>query len=119
MRHEVRYPAPRFDEPVVMFPDNFHWIAIGGGVEVKRLGAFGERGLELSFIRGPRGAKHVIHNLARCELLFVVNGALHASASDDPIDAHSALRVDAADSGMTLEVDQEALMFAIGLPLFS
>ena len=119
MRREVKYPAPRFDEPVVMFPDNFHWIAIGGGVEVKRLGAFGERGLELSFIRGPRGAKHVIHNLARCELLFVVKGALRATASEEPIDAHSALRVAAADSGMTLEVDQEALMFAIGLPLFS
>jgi len=103
----------------VMFPDTFNWIASGGGVEVKRLGAFGERGLELSFIRGPRGARHVIHNLATCELLFVVNGALHASASDDPIDPHSALRVDAADSGMTLEVDEEALMFEIRLPLFS
>jgi hypothetical protein len=119
MRREVKYPAPRFDEPVVMFPDNFNWIALGGGIEVKRLGAFGERGLQLSFIRGPRGAKHVIHNLATCELLFVVSGALHASASDDPIDAHSALRIEAADSGMMLEVDEDALMFAITLPRFN
>jgi hypothetical protein len=119
MRREVRYPAPRFDEPVVMFPDNFNWIGLGGGIEVKRLGAFGERGLELSFIHAPRGAKHVIHNLATCELLFVVNGALHAFASDDPIDAHSALRVEAVDSGIMLEVDEEALIFAIRLPLFS
>ena len=119
MRREVRYPPPRFDEPVVMFPDNFNWIGLGGGIEVKRLGAFGERGLELSFIRAPRGAKHVIHNPATCELLFVVDGALHASASDDPIDARSALRVEAADSGMTLEVDEEALMFTIRLPLLS
>jgi hypothetical protein len=49
----------------------------------------------------------------------VVSGALHASASDDPIDAHSALRIEAADSGMMLEVDEDALMFAITLPRFS
>jgi hypothetical protein len=118
MRRAVEYPAPRFDDPVVMFPDNFTWIGIGGGIEIKRLGAFGERGLELSFIRGPRGAKHVIRNLATGELLFVVHGALHASTSDYRIDAHSALRVEAADSGMTLEVDEEVLLFAITLPLF-
>ena len=119
MRREVKYPAPRFGEPVVMFPDNFNWIGLGGEIEVKRLGAFGERGPELSFIRGPRGAKHVTHTRATCELLFVVSGALHASGSDDSIDAHSALRIDAADSGMTLEVVEEALMFAITLPRFS
>jgi len=119
MRHEVEYPAPRFDEPVVMFPDNFNWTGIDGGIELKRLGAFGERGLELSFMRGPRGAKLVIRNLTACELLFVVNGALHASASDVRMDAHSALRVEPADAGMTLEVDEDALMFAITLPLFS
>jgi hypothetical protein len=118
MRRAVEYPAPRFDDPVVMFPDNFTWIGIGGGIEIKRLGAFGERGLELSFIRGPRGAKHVIRNLATGELLFVVHGALHASTSDYRIDAHSALRVEAADSGMTLEVEEEVLLFAITLPLF-
>jgi len=119
MRRDVRYPAPRFDEPVVMFSDNFNWMGPGGGIEVKRLGAFGERGLELSFVRGARGARHVIPELATCELLFVVNGALRASACDQPIDAHSALRVEAADSGMTLEVVEEALMFAIRMPLFS
>jgi hypothetical protein len=119
MRREVRYPAPRFDEPVVMFPANFNWIGLGAGIELKRLGVFGERGLELSFIRGSRGAKHVIHKLETCELLFVVNGALRASASHELIDAHGALRVEAADSGMTLEVVEEALTFAIRMPLFS
>jgi hypothetical protein len=58
MRREVEYPAPRFDEPVVMFPDNFNWIGLGGGIEVKRLGAFGERGLELSSSAG-RAAPNV------------------------------------------------------------
>src|SRR5215469_541718 len=119
MRREVEYPGPRFDDPVVMFPDNFNWIGLGAGIEVKRLGAFGERGLELSFIRGARGAKHLIHNLATCELLFVVKGALRASACNEPLDALSALRVEAADSGMTLEVVEEALMFAIRMPFFS
>jgi len=119
MRREIEYPAPRFEEPIVMFPDNFRWVNIGHAFEVKRLGAFGERGLELSFLRGARGAKHTIHNLAACELLFVIDGLLRASTSDEWIDAHSALRVDAGDSGMTLEVAEDSRMLTITLPLFA
>jgi len=85
---------------------------------MKRLGAFGERGLELTLIRGIRGARNTIHNLAACELLFVMEGVLRASNSQDWIGKHSAVRIDASDSGMSLEVDQDATMFAITLPLF-
>jgi hypothetical protein len=119
MRSGLEYPRPRFEEPVVMFPDNFNWMNLGQGFELKRLGAFGERGLELSLIRGERGAKHTIHNLAACELVFVLEGALRASNSPDPIGKHSAFRIDAADSGVTLEVDEDAKMFAITLPHFA
>jgi len=119
MRSAVEYPPPRFEEPVVMFPDNFGWMNSGEGFELKRLGAFGERGLELSLIRGLRGAKHTFRNLAASELVFVLEGVLRVSSSRDLIDRHSALRIDAADSGVTLEVDQDAKMFAITLPLFA
>jgi len=118
MRSEVEYPSPRFEEPIVMFPENFKWMKISHGFEMKRLGAFGERGLELTLIRGIRGARNTIHNLAACELLFVMEGVLRASNSQDWIGKHSAVRIDASDSGMSLEVDQDATMFAITLPLF-
>ncbi len=119
MRRDLEYPRPRFEEPVVMFPDNFNWVNAGGGFEMKRLGAFGERGLELSLIRGPRGAEHSVRNVAAPELLFVLRGVMRASNSDDWIDAHSAFRIDAAESGTTFEIVEDMEMFAIRLPLFA
>ena len=119
MRREVEYPAPRFEEPVIMFPRNFNWLDIGDGFGMKRLGAFGERGLELSLIRGMRGAKHTVGGVPAPELVFVTSGTLRASNCDDLIDAQSAFRIDAGDSGATLEVIEDAEMFVIRLPLFS
>ena len=119
MRRPVEYPAPRFEEPVVMFPRNFNWLNLGGGFEMKRLGGFGERGLELSFIRGARGAKHPIDGVMAPELVFVTRGMVRASTYDGWIDAHSAFRIDPADSGATIEVVEDAEMFVIRLPLFS
>jgi len=119
MHREVEYPAPRFEEPVVMFPPSFNWVPAGGGFEMKRLGAFGERGLELSFIRGPRGARHTVRSVSAPELMFVTQGAMRASSCDETIDAQCAFRVDAADMGTSFEMIEDTEMFVIRLPAFS
>ncbi|MGO9450119.1 MAG: cupin domain-containing protein [Candidatus Binataceae bacterium] len=120
MRREVEYPQPRFENPVVMFPRNFNWVNAGDGFEVKRLGGFGERGLELSFIRGARGAKHTVRGAATApELLFLTSGAMRASNSSEALEAHTAWRLDSADVGATFEVMQDAEIFMIRLPVFS
>jgi len=120
MRREVEYPAPRFEEPVVMFPRNFNWVNAGDGFEVKRLGGFGERGLELSFIRGARGAQHTVRGAATApELLFLTRGAMRASNSGEALDANTAWRLDSADVGATFEVMEDAEIFMIRLPVFS
>ena len=119
MRREVEYPAPRFEEPVVMFPHSFNWVDAGGGFEMKRLGAFGERGLEISFIRGPRGARHTVGSVSAPELLFVTSGVMSASNFDESIDRHSAFRLDSSDSGVTFEIVEDAEVFVIKLPHFT
>jgi hypothetical protein len=118
MHREVEYPPPRFEEPVVMFPRNFKWISAGGGFEMKRLGAFGERGLELSLIRGPRGAMHTVREISAPELLFVIKGAMRASSCADLLDANSAFHLDAAEKGTSFEVVEDVEMFVIRLPVF-
>ncbi len=118
MRREVEYPAPRYEEPIVMYPRNFKWMSAGGGFETRRIGGFGERGLELSFVRGPRGARHTVTNIAAPELLFLAGGLMKASRYDGWIDAQSAIALDAADAGTTFELVEDTEMFVIRLPVF-
>lgn len=53
----IDYPPPRFEEPVVMNAGNFTWLSAPDRFEIKRLGTFGERGIEICLLRAPRGAR--------------------------------------------------------------
>jgi hypothetical protein len=117
-KREVEYPAPRFEEPVIMYPENFKWTEAGNGFERKHLGSFGERGLSVGLIRGSRGAKHRLQGVAAPELIFVTRGAFATDSSDDKLDAHSAARVDTRDQGTTFEVVEDAEFFYIRMPAF-
>ncbi|MGH7865950.1 MAG: hypothetical protein ACREQB_13240 [Candidatus Binataceae bacterium] len=116
---EVEYPPPRYDEPVIMNPANFKWVAAAGieGFEVKHLGTFGERDLRVGFVRASRGAKYVSRDLDSPELIFVIEGALKLSGK--PLGAQSAARLDAADNGTTVEAAEASEVFFVRLPAFS
>ncbi len=119
-RREVEYPPPRYEEPVVMHPENFGWRAIGGGFDFKHLGSFGERGLEAGFIRGPRGATHTLGALPSPELALVTKGAFAVeNRSGEKFDTHSAWYVDARDQGTKFEVLEDVEFFLIRLPTFN
>ena len=119
-RHEVDYPAPRYEEPVVMYPENFGWRAIGGGFDYKRLGSFGERGLEVGFIRGSRGATHTLSALPSPELALVTKGAFAVeNRPGERLDKHSAWYVDARDEGTKFEVLEDTEFFLVRMPTFN
>ncbi len=119
-KREVEYPPARYDEPIVMHPDNFKWQPIGGGFDFKRLGCFGERGLEISFIRGPRGATHTLGALASPELALVTKGAFAVeSLPGGKLERHSAWYVDARDQGAKFEVLEDTEFFLIRMPTFN
>jgi len=113
------YPAPRFEEPIVMHPDNFVWIPAADGFENKRMGSFGERGLEMGFLRGRPGARHVADSASFTrELLFLLRGRLRLLPSNDEVDPETAWRFEANDAGAAFEVIDDAEIFAIKLPYF-
>ncbi len=112
----VEYPPPRYEEPIVMHPDAFNWTPAGPGLRVKRLGSFGERGLALGMIEASRGLHHTVGALEASELLFIARGSLRANGKI--LDAHSALRLDRADEGATIEALENTEVFFIQMPKF-
>lgn len=116
---EVEYPPARYEEPVVMHPANFNWIPTrDSGFELKHLGTFGERTLNIGQIRAARGSRHRIDKHRAPELLFVESGAIRAVASGQRIDVHSAFRVDPADAGREIEAVDDCVLFFVQLPKF-
>ena len=84
-KRSVEYPAPRYEEPIVMHPENFGWRAIGGGFDYKHLGSFGERGLSLRSCATRKGisvAKGVHHGEPR---LLAADGGLRTDHGGDPL----------------------------------
>ncbi len=57
-RRKLEYPAPRYQDPIFMHPQNFAWVPVAGqpGVAWKRLGSFGERSTSAGFLRLGAGA---------------------------------------------------------------
>ncbi len=114
----VEYPEPRYDEPIVMNPANFRWVPSerADGLMVKRLGAFGERGLEFGFVRAPKGLARRFSDVRQKELLFVMSGAVRLNDRD--LEPHSAFEIDPGDDGATLEARADSELFYIHLPDF-
>ncbi|HMD05467.1 MAG TPA: hypothetical protein VKG68_09315, partial [Candidatus Binatus sp.] len=115
----VEYPPPRYEEPIVIHPDGFGWIATRDpGFELKHMATFGERAVNIGEIRATRGSRHKVDRHRAPELLFVERGAIRDVASGEVLETHSAFRVDPADTGRELEVVEDCLLFFVQLPKF-
>jgi len=103
----------------VIHPESFGWIPTHDpGFELKHLGTFGERAVNIGQIRGSRGARHLVDRHRAPELLFVERGAIRDVASGELLDAQTAFRVDPADTGREIEVVDDCLLFFVQLPKF-
>jgi len=115
----VEYPPPRYEEPIVIHPDGFGWIATRDpGFELKHMATFGERAVNIGEIRATRSSRHKVDRHRAPELLFVERGAIRDVTSGEVLDTHSAFRVDPADTGRELEVVEDCLLFFVQLPKF-
>jgi hypothetical protein len=117
--HAVEYPPPRFDEPIIIYPDSFGWVVTRDlGFELKHMATFGERAVNIGEIRATRGARHSVDRHRAPELLFVESGAIRDVTSGEVLDTHCAFRVDPADAGRELEVVEDCVLFFVQLPKF-
>jgi len=74
--HKMINPPPRYQEPVVMNPNNFGWRQVSDvkGFDRRELGRFSERGTQIDFYRLTKGGRPTLPNKEHLKLLYVVKG---------------------------------------------
>jgi quercetin dioxygenase-like cupin family protein len=113
----IAYPARRYDDPILMRPQNFPWRPVKGenGVEERALGTFTERKIEVSMRRVAAGS-WTRFSVRRGPLLgFLLAGAAKLDGED--LRVHSAFELGAGETG-TLDASVPTDIFLLGLPEF-
>ena len=113
----LAYPAPRYDEPILMRPQNFDWQDVPDqpGLASKLLGIFNERDLELSQIRLAHGAATRLAPRAGIRLGFVLGGS--GSADGEGLRPLTAFALEAGNP-LQLMATSPLELVLVGLPIF-
>jgi hypothetical protein len=107
------YPAPRFDEPIVMNPNNFKWVPAGEGGFSKELATFCERKTTVGMIRvSPKGSYRMLFS-SRITLIVVVDGSV--TVGNEQLGPKDAIRLDAGEEQVISSSDGGDLLY-MGLP---
>lgn len=111
---ELVYPAPRYEDHLIMLPDAYLWRETGiDGVAVKHLATVTERRLALEYYRFAPGAPRPFRPCEHQTLLFVVDG--RGTVNDEPVDRHDAIGLEPGEAvEITAEIPIE--VFAMTLP---
>ena len=117
-QRRIEYPAPRYDEPVLMRPRNFAWMPVKGepGVATRRLGCFTERNIEAATLKCEPGARASFAARGGERLGFVVRGA--GEIAGQGLRAHSAFALAPGETGV-FAASAATELLVIGLPEFA
>lgn len=115
-KRKLEYPKPRYDEPIMMRPQNFDWQKTEqGGLSVKPLGSFTERRVEVSLLRLASGACARIALRPGRQVGFLTRGAGQVDGGD--VRQHSAFLLDPHEGAEIVSKDGMEILL-IGLPIF-
>jgi hypothetical protein len=111
-----KYPAPRYNDIIVMNPASFDWTQEPDepGVSYKWLGSFTEGGARVGFIRLEPGAAYRGGMHHAPELLFVVNGAV--GCADRRYTAHTAFGFEVGEGPVPIKATEPSELYCVQLP---
>lgn len=112
------YPEPRYNDIIVMNPENFAWLPQEGspGVEVKWLGTFNERETRCGFIRVQEGAEYKAGLFKGVQLMFLTEGKIAVEGKSHG--KHTAFGFEANEGPIPLQARQDSTFFCIIGPRF-
>jgi hypothetical protein len=116
--HKLEYPGARYDDVVLMHPENFTWMSDSDvpGLSRKLLGIFTERHLRVEFMHLEPDVEFVFGKEPSNEMLFILEGAL--SRGGVVHERLSAFGAAASDSPETLQATQQTELLYVKLPSF-
>jgi hypothetical protein len=107
----IAYPAPRYDQPVILDPAAFDWVPVAPRAARRHLGSFGERGMGVAELMLEPGGRVT---LPAGSLAYVVEG--DGLAGGARWAAEDAIATDGAAA--VLEAGTTSRLFEIRLPRF-
>jgi hypothetical protein len=114
----MEYPKPRYDEPILIKPAHFAWVADPDqpDVSIKRLGTFSERQLEIAMLRVAAGASARIMPRRSTQIGVIISGT--GNAGEHELRPQAAFSVE-RDEGALLAATSELELLLVGLPIFA
>ena len=114
----IAYPPERYDQPILMNPANFAWVAERAqpGVARKFLGSFTERGTRIELMKLDPGAKAALGEDNTRLLLFAIGGA--GEAAGEAWEKHAAFQIEPGESA-SISATAAAELLLIALPMLT
>jgi hypothetical protein len=112
---KLAYPAPRFQTPLIAFPDAFGWQALGEGAQQRCFGTFNERGTSAGQIAIAAGGSAKLEAGGQALLLYVARGA--GTCGGARFGREDAIRLDLGETA-EIAATADCLLFTFRLPVF-
>ena len=115
-QRKLEYPKPRYDEPIMMRPQNFEWRGTSQtGLHIKPLSSFTERQIELCLVKVAAGAQVSLGRRGGRQVGFLIAGSGRIGGAD--VRLHSAFLLDPHEEA-AVETSEGLQILLIGLPIF-
>ena len=114
---EVHMPKPRYDAPILIYPEAYRWVDIAPKVAEKVLGVFNERNTYAKMVKIEKGGTWTRPSEGQKALHFVVEGAVSVDGSE-VCQKHDAFQCE-ADESVKVTVMAEATLLIYGMPKFN
>lgn len=114
----LAYPAPRYNDVVLMDPASFRWVddPQAAGVSRKWMGTFTERETRFGFVRMDSGAVLQAGTHDAPELFFLHKGVV--THSGKTYRAYAAAGFEAGEGPVTIEAEEPSELLCLRLPRF-
>lgn len=110
----LKIPAPRYADPILIYPQNFNWRNAGTGAFYKEFGTFSERGTVIGMIRLEANGSYMVPSPERTTLLVVLSGS--ANVAGKSLVKQDAIRLDPGET-LALTSPDGAELSLYGLPV--
>lgn len=117
MGRKLEYPKPRYEDIVLMHPENYEWVPdVAPGVATKWMGVFSERMAKVGFTRIEAGASFGAGTENALEVMFLANGRVRVKGEE--YGPRTAFEFAANEGPIPITASEDAKLLRIVMPKF-